>query len=136
MSVLAMKQRSDWSLSGLLPAAAGLILGLAFLSAAYLKVIDPRETQRALEHLLGGVGLAAEPAVRALILGEILLGTLLVAGVARRAMLWLAATTLFVLSGWILYLIVADVSVGCICADESGVNGKGSIGDSEDDLSN
>jgi len=93
----------------------GPVVGLVFLAAAYTKAIDPRETSYAMEHLLSPVGIPADAGVRALILSEIILGALLVAGVARRITLGAAAVTLAAFSVWIVYLIATGSSISCGC---------------------
>lgn len=94
---------------------AGPVVGLVFLAAAYTKALDPRETTYAMEHLLSTAGVPAEAGVRALILGEIILGAMLIAGVARRVTLGAAALTLAAFSGWIIYLIATGSSISCGC---------------------
>jgi len=94
---------------------AGPVVGLVFLAAAYTKAIDPRETSFAMEHLLSPVGIPTDVGERALILSEIILGALLIAGVARRIALGAAVLTLAAFSGWILYLIATGSSISCGC---------------------
>jgi len=98
----------------------GLLLGAVFIAAALSKIVDPTKTQAALAWVLPTRPALVGDLFRVLILFELVLGSVLLVGVARRFASALAAITLAAFSAWIVYLIVADVSIGCGCGIDPG----------------
>ncbi|TVQ32117.1 MAG: DoxX family membrane protein [Phycisphaeraceae bacterium] len=93
----------------------GVTIGLFLLYAALSKVSDITETTAAFVHIIPSRPYLAEDAARALLLLELMLGMLLILGVALRWMLTVAVVMFIGFCIWLAYLMVFDVQIGCGC---------------------
>ncbi len=106
--------------SPIFPRCCGFVLGAVFIAAALSKIVDPTKTQAALAWVFPTRPALVGDLFRILILFELILGSVLLVGIARRVASAAAAGTLLAFSAWIVYLIVADVSIGCGCGIDPG----------------
>lgn len=93
-------------------------MGTTLLLAAVFKSSQPAETLSVMMHLLGRP--FTWPATTFLVLIEVVLGSVLVAGVARRLAGVVACALLLSLAGWIVWLRATGLPLGCGCGTYSG----------------
>lgn len=96
-------------------------LGAVFLWAAFWKAVDPRGTQAAFAYLVGD-GRRVSVATVSLVYGEVFLGAALVAGVGLRWTLLAGAAVLCVFAGWLVWLTINGIALGCGCALAAGTS--------------
>jgi hypothetical protein len=99
-------------LSKSFPIVAALVGALLYL-AAIDKSLSPRDTLVPLDYVFGPT--AAPWVFRALLMVEIVIGSVLLAQCAPRVGLGTAALLFTAFTGWIVYLILTDAPVGCGC---------------------
>lgn len=95
--------------------AAGLVLGGVFLWAVLQKSVDPRDTLAVGRYLFSEQSVLARPFLYGLLFFEIALGSLLIAGIARRAVFAATLATLLGFCGWLAYLKITNAPVSCGC---------------------
>jgi len=94
---------------------ASAVTGVVFLGAALGKTLDPIDTVKSLRIAIGVRPALVSAAFYALIGFEILLASMLLAGVARRALMMVAATALIAFIAWMLWLYAVSSDSGCGC---------------------
>lgn len=95
------------------PRATTFLIGSVFLLASLAKSASPRATIASLAPVFGGK--AAFPMLAALLVFEIALGAVLVAGIARRMALASTCIAAVGFSAWIVYLILTGAHTSCGC---------------------
>jgi len=108
-------ERERLGIRGILARTIGLALGAVFLYAGLSKAADGRETLRVFLHFVPGRPGVAIDLVRALVVYEVVLGALLIAGISLRTMLLASAGTFSVFSLRVAYLIAWQLELSCGC---------------------
>lgn len=96
-----------------------IVLGFVFLVSATSKALNPAPTLAALEYVFSDSEVDTQLSFFSLIAGEIALGAALLTNLAPRLSLETASVVLAAFTGWILYLMAVDASIGCGCGFES-----------------
>jgi uncharacterized membrane protein YphA (DoxX/SURF4 family) len=92
---------------------ASAVTGVVFLGAPLGKTLDPIDTVESLRIAIGVKPALVSAAFYALVCLELLLASMLLTGVFRRAVLMVAATALIAFIAWMLWLYAVSPESGC-----------------------